>query len=173
MDPYEDFIRWYLRFNGFLTVENFIIHEPDPLRPIVPAGTETDTLAVRFPHSKEIPGEGGAPNALTFRISNDDKVFDDEAIAKGLTDFVIAEVKSGQNKGLNKTWTDPDPDGRYLDQVEYLVRWLGASGDEPTISEIARCLRRDYRCVTDSTSFDWCISATHPTSSRQRRRSVS
>ena len=25
---YEKFVRWYLRFNGYLTVQNFVIHEP-------------------------------------------------------------------------------------------------------------------------------------------------
>src|ERR1700674_239908 len=144
MDPYELFVRWYLRFNGFLSVENFVVHEPDPQLPNVPAGTESDTLAVRFPHSKEIPGDG---YALNVKLINDEKLLDEEAIAKGLTDFVIAEVKSGQNKSLNKVWTAPDPDERYVAQVEYLVRWLGASGDEAAIREIARCLRKEYRCL--------------------------
>lgn len=148
MDTYEQFIRWYLRFNGFLTVESFVVHEPDRQRPRVPAGTESDILAVRFPYSKERPEESSTAErqALKFTIRNHDKLFDDEAIAKSLTDFVIAEVKGGQNS-LNRTWRAPDREGRYLGQVAYLVRWLGAFRDEGTISEIATSLLRDYRYV--------------------------
>jgi len=27
-DNYERFVRWYLRFNGYFTVENFYVHNP-------------------------------------------------------------------------------------------------------------------------------------------------
>lgn len=26
-DKYEKLVRWYLRFNGYLTVENYVVHE--------------------------------------------------------------------------------------------------------------------------------------------------
>jgi hypothetical protein len=48
---YEKFVRWYLRFNGYLTVQNFVIHEPQNGK--VPEGAEFDVAAVRFPYSRE------------------------------------------------------------------------------------------------------------------------
>jgi hypothetical protein len=155
VDRYEEFIRWYLRFNGFLTVENFIVHEPNRDRPQVPAGTESDILAVRFPHSKESPTESWTPNRQELRLTirNHDKLFDDDAMSRGLIDFVIAEVKGGNDKRLNKTWRLADPTGRYLAQVEYLLRWLGPYDDESTINEIARCLRAKYRCPHEGYLF--------------------
>jgi len=29
IDKYEVFVRWYLRFNGYFTIENFIVHGAD------------------------------------------------------------------------------------------------------------------------------------------------
>ena len=52
-DLYEKYIRWYLRLNGFLSVENFIAHaDGDPTRQrgrLVGQRTELDVIGVRFP----------------------------------------------------------------------------------------------------------------------------
>jgi len=63
----ETLAKWYLRFNGYFTVENFILHAGgDPTRiskgKIAPY-TEADILAIRHKHSKEIAG--------TLLIQND------------------------------------------------------------------------------------------------------
>jgi hypothetical protein len=54
VDPYELLVRWYLRFNGYLGVENFVVHQT------VEGGNvqvgEDDILAIRFPNSRENPG---------------------------------------------------------------------------------------------------------------------
>jgi hypothetical protein len=50
-DNYEKVVRWYLRFNGYLTAENFVIHEARNGQ--IPQGGEFDTIGVRFPHSRE------------------------------------------------------------------------------------------------------------------------
>ena len=53
-DNYETLVRWYLRFNGYFTVESFIVHEATNQRN--QQGGETDVLGVRFPFSQENPG---------------------------------------------------------------------------------------------------------------------
>jgi hypothetical protein len=61
IDNYEVFVRWYLRFNGYFTIENFIVHGADtePFRgEYVTAKTEVDTIAIRLPHSREETGPG-------------------------------------------------------------------------------------------------------------------
>jgi hypothetical protein len=93
-DRYETFVRWYLRFNGYLTVENFVIHEP--VAGGVPQGGEFDVVGVRFPYSRESPG---------FDIELDKSPIDDQAREDRLVDVVIAEVKSGGRTGLNPIWS--------------------------------------------------------------------
>jgi hypothetical protein len=90
---HETLVRWYLRFNGYLGEESFVVHEPDIGG--VPQGAEFDTLAVRFPFSREYAG---------FAIENDPRLLDVEAIQKSLVDFTIAEVKSGENLKPNRIW---------------------------------------------------------------------
>jgi len=52
VDPYELLVRWYLRFNGYLGVENFVVQKAVK-GGNVQAG-ESDILAVRFPNSRRI-----------------------------------------------------------------------------------------------------------------------
>jgi hypothetical protein len=73
-DACETFVRWYVRFNGYLGVENFIVHEPRAGR--VNQGTESDILAVRFPYSQEDPGTA-ALVPLTYRDASDARSFVD------------------------------------------------------------------------------------------------
>ena len=52
----EEFVRWFLRFNGFFGIESYIVHrvttDHDYEKPI-PSYTEADILAVRLPFSRE------------------------------------------------------------------------------------------------------------------------
>ena len=84
---------WYFRLNGFLQIENFIVH------PERRGGqrTDADLLAVRFPHRAE-------------RLFDDpnDIMQDDEhrlSLSRDLIDVVIAEVKTNQPCTLNGPWT--------------------------------------------------------------------
>jgi len=45
---FELLATWYLRFNGYFTIQDFTVH-PDFRKQ--GGGTDTDILAVRFPHS--------------------------------------------------------------------------------------------------------------------------
>jgi hypothetical protein len=131
---YEKLVRWYLRFNGYLTVENFVVHEPRDGH--VPEGTEFDTVAVRFPYSHERVQEK--------LIQNDLRLEDPEASKNKLIDFVIAEVKSGKRNTLNNIWR-PDGEDQKVGLVAYLVRWLGPLSAETEIVEVAGRLQKNLR----------------------------
>ena len=133
-DPYETFVRWYLRFNGYFSVENFVIHEP--VNGVIPQGGEIDILAVRFPYQLETPG---------FQIHNDERIIDEEAAANKFTDIIIAEVKGGKRQNLNDIWIKPDPDDIYSHRLEYLISWIGIFPDEGAISHVVEELRTKYR----------------------------
>lgn len=87
---------WYFRLNGFLQIENFVVH---PER----SGsqrTDADLLAVWFPYRAE-------------RLFDDphDIMRDDEAglsLSADQIDVVIAEVKTNQPCTLNGPWTRED-----------------------------------------------------------------
>jgi hypothetical protein len=87
---------WYFRLNGFLQIENFVVH------PERRGGqrTDADLLAVRFPCRAE-------------RLFDDpnDIMADDErrlALSRELIDVLIVEVKTNQPCTLNGPWTRQD-----------------------------------------------------------------
>lgn len=95
LDP-EKVAYWYFRLNGFLQIENFVVH------PEKRGGqrTDADLLAVRFPYRAERLFDD--PNAI---------MVDDErhlALSRDLIDVVIAEVKTNQPCTLNGPWTQED-----------------------------------------------------------------
>lgn len=133
-DKYEQLVRWYLRFNGYLTAENYVVHEARNGR--IPQGGEFDTLGVRFPYSREEVDQK--------LIRNDPKLDDAEVSAQHLVDFLIAEVKSGKRNSLNSIW-QPGNEDEKVRRVAYLLRWMGALGDEQRISEVACRLQKHHR----------------------------
>jgi hypothetical protein len=83
---------WYLRLNGFLTIENFIVHDEGGLA----QRTDVDLIGLRFPHRREAYDVYG--NAEHWM--NDDQFF-----ASRKKPFAIfVEVATGQCK-LNGPWT--------------------------------------------------------------------
>jgi hypothetical protein len=84
---------WYLRLNGFLTIENFILHDEAG----GPQRTDVDLIGIRFPHRKE-----------ALREYDDRKVWmqDDRPFAEKATPFgAFVEVTTSRCK-LNGPWTD-------------------------------------------------------------------
>jgi len=84
---------WYFRPNGFLQIENFIVHPGR--RGSQP--TDADFLAVRFQHRAE------------FLFDRPEPMRDDEGtlcLSSEAIDVVIAEVKANQPCALNGPWTD-------------------------------------------------------------------
>lgn len=87
---------WYFRLNGFLQIENFVVH------PERRGGqrTDADLLAVRFPFRAE----------RLFDNPNDIMADDEQglALSRDLIDIAIVEVKTNQPCSLNGPWTRQD-----------------------------------------------------------------
>lgn len=92
LDP-EKVAYWYFRLNGFLQIENFVVH------PVRRGGqrTDADLLGVRFPFRAE----------RMFDDANDVMVDDEQrlGLSRDRTDVVIPEVKTNQPCTLNGPWT--------------------------------------------------------------------
>lgn len=108
--------KWYLRFNGYFLVENFILQDGGLRKQ--PGGqlTDADILAVRFPHTKEI-------------IKGKTKDIEVQPhchlqVNNGVTDFIIAEASSTSCKfnWINPGCTDQTVD---LDFLQYALRRIG------------------------------------------------
>jgi hypothetical protein len=86
---------WYLRLNGFLQIENFVVH------PVSSGGqrTDVDLIGVRFPHRAE------------RLIDDPDDIMQDDFDRLNLSadrvDVVIAEIKRGPC-ALNGPWTEQE-----------------------------------------------------------------
>lgn len=102
--PAERLAYWYLRLNGFLTTENFIVH-PDRRGA---QRTDADILAVRFVYHEE----GDPPMVGDSTVT----------ASRSFANVIIAEVKTG-HCALNGPWTDPE--------AENMPRVLRAMGCVP------------------------------------------
>lgn len=131
-DVYEGLVRWYLRFNGYLSIENFVIHEPAPSAETVPQGGEIDTLAVRFPHSSEVIL--GTPKKQIVRDARLDCPSPDRI------DCLVAEIKGGERIRLNSIWRDSSD--KTKGRVQYIIRWLGCLQDEEITAQIGEELQK-------------------------------
>jgi len=103
----EQLAYWYLRLNGFLTIQNFIVH------PDTGSGqrTDADILGVRFPHRAELK-----PSPMV----------DDEPFVKFKDKpyIIIAEVKRSLCS-LNGPWTEPEKEN-----LQRVLRAMGAFPEE-------------------------------------------
>jgi len=128
-NPSETLVRWYLRFNGYLTVQNLVVHEPTA--GVVPQGAEFDVVGVRFPYSREV---------ADFQFPRDPDLVCLEK--PGATNVVIADVKGGRGTALSDVWLPDTDDALQLARLAYLVRWLGFWEREAVISDVAKDLRQ-------------------------------
>jgi hypothetical protein len=96
----EHLAQWYLRLNGFMTINDFVLH-----RDHKPWSQRTDAaiFGVRFPFRKELDFEDDEP----FR-------------SVGKPHFIIAEITQGECK-LNGPWTKPE-----CENMQYVLQALGA-----------------------------------------------
>lgn len=93
---------WYFRLNGFMSIENFLVH-PEYGSDI---RTDADLLAVRFVHRRE---------NVCIPMEDDPQVAHCETFAN----VVIAEIKTGRCD-LNGPWTDP-----MAENMERVLRAVG------------------------------------------------
>lgn len=127
----EKLVYWYLRFNGYLTVENFTVHPDHKKEP----EAEADILAVRFHNSKE------EPEGYCFER-------DGNLILPDVTDFIIGEVKSGMCAVNENSWGDS-----HRKHVEYALEWMGFLPDDPkAVSAVADELYKNRTWSDDSYS---------------------
>lgn len=124
----EQLAKWYLRLNGYFTVDNFIVHAgDDPKRisdELIGNYTETDILGVRFSHHREVSGE--------LEIQNDPVLINKNC---PLIDYVIAEVKTGKEDRPNPIWRNKN-----LQAIAYIIRFAGIIPQETDIQNIAKVL---------------------------------
>lgn len=114
--PATKIAHWYFRLNGFLGVENFVLHPEDRKRS---QRTDADFYGVRFQYHSELNMEDDAPfkNGRKGPLS------------------VIAEITRGTCK-LNGPWTDPAKEN-----MQYVLRAIGAFHPDE-INAIAQSLSR-------------------------------
>lgn len=93
---------WYLRLNGFLTIENFVVHPDTGFN----QRTDADLIGVRFAYRKE----------LEPRSMRDDRRL---LVAGPYVNVILAEVKRGQC-ALNGPWTDKNKQN-----VQRVLRAIG------------------------------------------------
>jgi hypothetical protein len=141
-DPTEVLVRWYLRFNGYLSAENFTLHEPSEKQ--IPSGGEFDILSVRFPFSNE-----AVPD---HELARDQKLEDAVVKEANAIDFLIAEVKRGQ-ANLNSIWLPSDEEGEKKGRIAYMIRWLGPLADDADIAKVASDLQTTRRSLTKGCLF--------------------
>ena len=105
--PAAEIAYWYFRLNGFLNIENFIIH-PEPREKPQSQKTDADLYGVRFPYRKELD-------------MTDDTPFE---VTRTLPLFMITEVTRGECK-LNGPWVTPE-----RKNIDYVLSAIGAFPDE-------------------------------------------
>lgn len=91
IDP-EKLAYWYLRLNGFLTIENFVVHPDSGSQ----QRTEIDIISARFPYRTELPENKNPMQDDNCLILRPNKIR-----------IIFAEVKKGICE-LNSAWTNPD-----------------------------------------------------------------
>lgn len=143
---YEKFTSWYLRFNGYFTVDNFVVHAADdPTRiknGIIAPCTEIDSIAIRMPYSEEKLGDK--------KIVNHEVLVENQ---KERFDIVIAEVKSGKENNPNSVWRNG-----IIDTIKYVIRFVGLY-NEDQITKIANDLAAHYIYEDEKSRIRYIIFA--------------
>lgn len=146
----ERFCRWFLRFNGYFTIENFIVHASDDQSRIsggmVAPVTETDVLALRMPHSVEVKG--------LLHVANFAPLV---AGARGKIDVIIGEVKTGDSRP-NSIWR---ANGN-LAAIEYLVRFIGLCSTDDEVRAVASDLKARFKREIGTARYRYVIFCDTP-----------
>lgn len=98
---------WYFRLNGFMTIENFLVHHETRSDP----RTDVDILAARFTHRQE---------NIDRPMVDDPRVIACQTFAN----IIIAEIKTGRCS-LNGPWTN-----RSAENIERVLRAIGCARED-------------------------------------------
>jgi hypothetical protein len=108
--PAQKIAYWYFRLNGFLNIENFVVHPGHQGQQS--QGTDADLYGVRFPYRKELDMTDDSP----FEVKRTRPL------------FMIAEVTRGQCK-LNGPWVDKE-----RKNIDYILNAIGGFPDEQKVT---------------------------------------
>ena len=132
MLTYEDIAYWYMRLNGFLSLQNFVIH--DDINSNV--RTEIDVVGSR----------------LKFRCENlSEPMVDDPLIcdSPSFLKVIFAEVKRGKPE-VNEAWKKPE-------NLAKMVRAIGCA-KETKVEIVVQNLLTKGRHISDDKSIDCQIA---------------
>lgn len=110
----ELLVAWYLRFNGYFPMTDFILHDAGSRKQRGGQLTDADVLALRLPHTKEVI-EGCEMDICTAHDQRLDARPD-------LIDFLIAEVTSEAECKFN--WLELSEDNLRF-TLRYVLRRFG------------------------------------------------
>jgi hypothetical protein len=148
----EEFVRWYLRFNGYFSIENFVVHAADEAKRIregdVPQDAECDLLGVRLPYSAEVAG--------VLFMANHPLLTDGAA---GRTDLVIGESKTGNKNEPNRVWKHAST---HKDIVGYVLRFCGLLAPGPEFEKAVDEFAKKYRYEDASRRIRYVIFSNEP-----------
>jgi hypothetical protein len=116
---------WYLRLNGFMTMESFVLHSDSRREP--GQRTDADIYGVRFPFRRELT----LADDILFQIQAEKPM------------FIIGEIKRGEC-ALNGPWTDPSKRN-----MQYLLQAIG-SFEAHQVENIATALYENLSCEDSS-----------------------
>ena len=128
-DVAEKFVRWFLRFNGYFSIENFIVHDSTRIKNgAIGNITETDLLSVRFPNTKEIIDNITMEYFLKL-IKNQN----------GRIDVIISESKTGSKDKPNGIWINKNTEA-----IKYIIRFIGLFKEESIIENVSLSLSNKF-----------------------------
>jgi hypothetical protein len=113
----EKMAYWYFRLNGFLTIENFVVHPEKG-----PQHTEADLLAIRFPYRIEAPN--GTPMTDHPHV-----ILDPDRIQ-----ILLVEVKLNRCK-LNNAWIDPE-----ITNMQRIISAIGSFKNADAVNAVSKGL---------------------------------
>lgn len=158
-DKATEFIRWYLRFNGYFSIEGFVVHAADKIKKMdgdtIPQQTECDLLSIRLPYSREL--------SANLYMAKDPQIVNggEEKI-----DILICEVKSGKDNAPNPVWKHAST---HQDMVEYIVRFCGILPENEGFKNACRELSKTYVFNGDNTRIRYIIFSNEICKRHQKR----
>lgn len=125
-DRAEEVASWYFRLNGFLSIPGYVVH---PDEPSPNPRTESDLMAVRFPHSAERISTDQMPDdPLIEEIAYGNKVL-----------FILVEVKAGRC-AINGPWSK-----RHKGNMQRAIHRLGFATTDDEVNDIAEEMYRSLQ----------------------------
>lgn len=147
---HEKFTSWYLRFNGYFTIDNFIVHaggDENRIRDgIVAPYTEIDSLAIRMPYSSELTGNLEIVNHNLLVENKNEKI-----------DVIIAEVKSGNTNTPNPVWRNKN-----AVPISYIVRFIGLFSQQEMIDKATTEIINHYSYEDENFRIRYIVFANEP-----------